>query len=144
MGTECYGELPLESLLPSEQFIMQRRLPSYMKLCGIGNLLKIHYFCLKFELNIHHESVLLWFPKVCNSILRKQLVPKQPPEVFCKKSILRNFAKFTGKHLCESLYFNKFAGLRPATLLKQRLWHRCLPVTVVKFLRTPFLQNTSG
>ena len=34
--------------------------------------------------------------------------------------------------------------LRPATLLKKRLWHRCFPVNFVKFLRTPFLQNTSG
>ena len=25
------------------------------------------------------------------------------PKVFCKKSVLRNFAKFTGKHLCHSL-----------------------------------------
>ena len=33
---------------------------------------------------------------------------------------------------------------RWATLLKQRLWHRCFPVNFVKFLRTPFLQNTSG
>ena len=32
---------------------------------------------------------------------------------------------------------------RPATLLKKRLWHRCFPVNFVKFLRTPFLQNTS-
>ena len=38
-----------------------------------------------------------------------------------KKSVLRNFTKFTGKHLCQSLFFNKFAGLRPATLLKKRL-----------------------
>ena len=29
--------------------------------------------------------------------------------------------------------------LRPATLLKKRLWHRCFPVNFVKFLRTPFL-----
>ena len=28
------------------------------------------------------------------------------PEVFCKKGVLRNFAKFTGKHLCQSLSFN--------------------------------------
>ena len=28
-------------------------------------------------------------------------------EVFCKKGVLRNFAKFTGKHLCQSLFFNK-------------------------------------
>ena len=29
------------------------------------------------------------------------------------KSVLRNFAKFTGKHLCQSLFFNEVAGLRP-------------------------------
>ena len=43
-----------------------------------------------------------------------------------KKGVLRNSAKFTGKHL------------RPATLLKKRLWHRCFPVKFAKFLRTPF------
>ena len=26
-------------------------------------------------------------------------------EVFCKKGLLRNFAKFTGKHLCHGLFF---------------------------------------
>ena len=64
-----------------------------------------------------------------------------------KKSVLRNFEKFTGKHLCQSIFFNKVAGLSPrlspATLLKKRLWHRCFPVNFAKFLRTPFLQNTS-
>ena len=35
---------------------------------------------------------------------------KQSPEVFCKKGTLRNFAKFTGTHLCQSLFFNKVAG----------------------------------
>ena len=58
-------------------------------------------------------------------------------EVFCKKVVLRNFAKFTGKHLCQSLFFNKVAGLRPVTLLKKRLWHRYFPVNFPKFLRTP-------
>ena len=33
------------------------------------------------------------------------------PGVFCKKGVLRNFAKFTGKHLCQRLFFNKVAGL---------------------------------
>ena len=37
-----------------------------------------------------------------------------------KKGVLRNFARFTGKHLRQSLLFNKVAGL------------------------SPFLQNTSG
>ena len=59
------------------------------------------------------------------------------PEVFCKRGVLRNFAKFIGKHLHQSLFFN--IGLRPATILKKRLWHRCFPVNFAKFLRTPFL-----
>ena len=69
---------------------------------------------------------------------------KQPPEVLCKKDVLRNFGKFTGKHLCLRLFFNKVAGRRPATLFKKSLWDRCLPVNFPKFLRTPFIQNTSG
>ena len=32
------------------------------------------------------------------------------PEVFCKNGVLRNFAKFTGKHLYQSLFLNKVAG----------------------------------
>ena len=65
---------------------------------------------------------------------------KQPPEVFYKKNIRKNFAKFTRKHLCQSL----FAGHGPATWLKKRLWHGCFPVNFAKFLRTPFSQNTYG
>ena len=48
-----------------------------------------------------------------------------------KKGVLKNFAKFTGKRLCQSLYFNKVAGLRPS-------------VNFAKFLRTIFLQSLSG
>ena len=46
---------------------------------------------------------------------------KKPPEVFYKKGALKNFLKFTGKHLCRSIFSNKVAGLRPDTLLKKRL-----------------------
>ena len=48
--------------------------------------------------------------KISTKLLNPQ---KQPPGVFCKKGVLRNFAKFTGKHLCQRLFFNKVAGLRP-------------------------------
>ena len=61
-----------------------------------------------------------------------------------RKSAFRNFAKFTVKHLCQSLFFNKAAALRPASLLKERLWHRCFPMNFAKFLGAPFLQNTFG
>ena len=45
-----------------------------------------------------------------------------------RNGVLRNFAKFTGKHLCQS----------PAILLQKRLWHSCFPVNFIKFLRTAF------
>ena len=66
-------------------------------------------------------------------------VKSNRPEVFSKRGVLRNFAKFKGKHLCQSLFFIKVAGLRPATLLKKRIWHRCFPMNFSKFLRIPFL-----
>ena len=37
---------------------------------------------------------------------------RQPLEVFYKKGVLRNSAKFTEKHLCQSLFFNKFQASR--------------------------------
>ena len=42
-------------------------------------------------------------------------------EVFCKKGVLKNFAKLTGKRMYQGVFLNKVAGLRPATLLKKRL-----------------------
>ena len=66
------------------------------------------------------------------------------PEVFYKKDVLSNFAKFTRKHRCQSLLLNKVVGLRSATLLRRRLWHRYFPVNFAYFLRTPFLHNTFG
>ena len=40
--------------------------------------------------------------------------------MFCKKGVLKNFAKFTGKHLC------------------QRLWRRCFPVTLAQVFSCDF------
>ena len=58
-----------------------------------------------------------------------------------KKGVLKNFAKFTGKHLCQSLFLNKVAELRPATLLKKRPWHRCFPVNFAKLVRINFYRT---
>ena len=38
-------------------------------------------------------------------------IQKQPLEMFCKKGVLKNFAKFIGKPLWQSLFFNKVAVL---------------------------------
>ena len=37
----------------------------------------------------------------------------------CEKDVLNIFAKFTGRHLCQSLFSNKSAGLSLSTLLKK-------------------------
>ena len=59
--------------------------------------------------------------------------------VICNKGVLRNFAKFTGKHQCQSLYFNKvvnfikidtlaqvftsgFCGISKNTCLVEHVW----------------------
>ena len=60
------------------------------------------------------------------------------------EGVLKNIAKITGKRLCQSLFFIKVASLRPGPLLKKRLRYKCLTVNFAIFLRTPFLQNTSG
>ena len=57
-----------------------------------------------------------WKP-VLMKLLYIAMVRSSLPEVFCKKGDLRNFVK----HLCQSLFFNKVAGLNPAILLKERL-----------------------
>ena len=61
-----------------------------------------------------------------------------------RKGVFKIFAKFTRKYLCQNLFFNKVSGLRPVTLLKKRLWYNFFTVKFAKFLRAPFLQNTSG
>ena len=46
-----------------------------------------------------------------------------------KKAFFKNFAKFTGKYLCQSLFLIK------------RLWCRCFPMNFAKFLRKLFLKE---
>ena len=55
-------------------------------------------------------------------------------QIFFKVNVLKNFANFTGKHLCWSLFF----FLTTCNFIKDRLQHRCFPVKFLKFLRTPF------
>ena len=60
-------------------------------------------------------------------------------QMFFKLGVLKNFVIFTGKYLCRSLFLIKLTPKTP-----KRLQHRCFLVNYAKFLRAPFLQNTSG
>ena len=96
----------------------------------------------------NHEILIMKYLKKWQLFINIFYFRSSRPDMFCKKGVLENFAKFYGKHLCQSLFFNKVAALRPATLLniflkpatlfKWSLWDRCFPVNFTKFLRTPF------
>ena len=44
------------------------------------------------------------------AVLTMKIARSSRPKVFCKKGVLRNFTKFTGKYLCLSLFVNKVVG----------------------------------
>ena len=70
---------------------------------------------------------------LCLKLLFRKCVTyvlKQPPEVFCRCSW--KFHKIHRKT-------PEPESLRPATLIKKRLWPRCFPVNFAKFLRTAFI-----
>ena len=59
--------------------------------------------------------------------------------MFFKIGVLKNFVIFTGKYLCWSFLLIKLTPKTP-----KRLQYRCFLVNIERFLRTPFLRNTSG
>ena len=69
--------------------------------------------------------------------LRFYFVKKQSPGgVLINKTFWKFLKIYRKTHVPESLFSH---SLRPATLLKERLWHRCFLVNFEKILRTPFL-----
>ena len=59
-------------------------------------------------------------------------------QMFFKTGVPKNFAIFTGKHLCWGYLFNKVVGLQAYNFIKMRHQHRCFPVNTAKFLGTAF------
>ena len=51
-------------------------------------------------------------------------------EVFNKKGVLRNFGKFTGKHLCQSLFFNKVASLSLQPKKTETVFQNAMPQSI--------------
>ena len=53
-------------------------------------------------------------------------------QIFFGIGALKNFAIFTEKHLCWSLFFKK---MQVRNFIKNRLQHKCLAVNIAKFLK---------
>ena len=74
-------------------------------------VLQIHLYRIEACLGPNKTSIQLARPKYAYQM--------QPPEVVYKKAVLKSFAKFTGTHLYQSLFFDKTAVWNPATLRKR-------------------------
>ena len=85
---------------------------------------------------------LLFYSK---AIFWEFLIPDRSNHRSCsiKKSLLKNFAKFTGKHPWQSLFFSKIAYWGPQFSLKKRISQKCFPVNFEKSFKRPW-QNISG
>ena len=107
------------------------RLPKnvFWKIYGV--LQGIYQTSIKFTNRSSHQ---MCSSKKTEAVVRKCFVKK----VFLE--ILQNSQETT----CAKVFSNKVTSLKPATLLKKRIWHRCFPVNFRKFLETPFLYSTSG
>ena len=75
-----------------------------------------------------YENTSILYPK--NSIITSKY---NEQKVFHKKAILKNFAIFTGKHLCWNLFFDKNASLQGPSFIKKRLEHMCFLRTLRNF-----------
>ena len=65
---------------------------------------------------------------------------KQSPADVLQNKCSKNFANFTGKPLCWSLFL-KSCRVEAWNIIKKRLQHKCFPVNILKFLKTPILKN---
>ena len=72
-------------------------------------------------------------PFLLNFFFRSSLL-----QMFFKIDVLKN-SQYSQENTCVGVSFLiKLLASRPATLLKKRLQHRCFPVNIENFLRTPF------
>ena len=83
------------------------------------------------------KLIILMGTKIFSSIPKFQ---KQPPEVFCKKAILKNFTIFTGKPLCWILFLIKLQAFRPANLLKRDSNTRVF-LRILKILKNSYFEE---
>ena len=65
----------------------------------------------------HKPQIALYFERMRSwKIISLFLYKSSHQRCTIKKGVPRNFTKFTGNHLCQSLFFNKVADFRPKYL----------------------------
>ena len=108
--------------------------------------LSLSFFVFIFIIWSHYQVFWGRFRKHCLKVLRDLIWGTCRLHQFrlLKFRFARNYVETVSFHKSRPYHFKFCKDWRPATLLKKRLQHRCFPVNFAKFLRTPFLRNTSG
>ena len=89
-------------------------------------------------ISINKTRLLIWNLKQQMFTMNNK---KQPPEMFYKKAVIKNFSIFTGKYLCSSLFLIKLRTFRSSDLQKKRFQHKCFSVNIAKFLKKLILKK---
>ena len=77
----------------------------------------------------------IWFWNHCVFENFFRVILEHLPELFCKKGVLKNFANFTEKHLCQSLILIKLQAYA-CNFIKKRFWNR---VKIATSFRIPLV-----
>ena len=80
----------------------------------------------------------------CRSSCLQMFFRSSHPEMFCKKAVLRDFSKFTRKHLCQSLFITKVSGQGRQLYVKRDPVSWCFLLILQNLEKHLFLRNTSG
>ena len=80
-------------------------------------LLKYCFFCI--FLSYRFSEVFIFYWNIVKVFCKRYMFRSSHQRCSMKKGVLRNFKKYTGKHLCQGLFFQKVAGLRLSNFIKK-------------------------
>ena len=98
-------------------------------------LFRVHRVTMNFSRSRFRNC---FFPKLHNTGFITADIRSSHRGCSIKKAGLENFAICTRKHLSRSFFLIK---LQACNFIKKRLQHRCFPVNIAEFTRTPTLKN---
>ena len=130
------------------------RTPILKKICG-RLFVNIMVKYLDFQVNKFFEAsaIICWWRKLYTdstynaswvnnsfSTTKYLVVGTHQKQLLFKIGVLKNFAIFTGKHLCRSIFLIKLQGWNAATLFK-RLQHSSFSVNIANFFKSFFIEH---
>ena len=99
---------------------------------------KIHYPAGSYLFKVNKRNTRA-MREICSKLKIKTLELEAATRgVLCRKVFLEIL-----QNSQENTYANSLC-CKACNFIKKKLWHRCFPVNFWKFLRTPFIKNTSG